>query len=133
LIVTRPPKLDAMIIVYCVGKDERNRMCEKYRPSSGTEGCQFETEFCDHCKADKPYGTCEIMTNSMCYAVDDPKYPKQWIYKDGKPTCTAFDPVDGCDKKRTDLFSGDLLGKEKNELRKSKFGVDPGQTVYLPM
>jgi len=101
-------------------------MCEKYRPSSGTEGCQFESEFCANCKAEEGYrnnpddwDACEIITNSMCYAVDDPKYPKQWIYKDGKPTCTAFDPVDGCDKKRTDLFSGDLFGKGKNAANKN--------------
>jgi len=26
----------------------------------------------------------------MCYGVNEPQYPKEWIYKDGKPTCTAF-------------------------------------------
>jgi len=26
----------------------------------------------------------------MIYEIGDPQYPKQWIYKDGKPTCTSF-------------------------------------------
>lgn len=68
---------------------------KKYRPSNGTEGMAFMSEFCDTCIHEnavpdkKP--NCEIMTNSMCLGIDDKDYPSEWTYdKDGKPICTKF-------------------------------------------
>jgi len=34
---------------------------------------------------------CEILRNTMAFDVDDPEYPREWIYDEsGKPCCTAF-------------------------------------------
>lgn len=69
-------------------------MSEKYRPSNGTEGMLFMSNFCDNCKhmpidPDAP-DQCEIQLYAMAFGINKPEYPKEWIYKDGEPTCTAF-------------------------------------------
>ena len=34
---------------------------------------------------------CTIIADTMCYDIEDEKYPKEWTYdKDGHPCCTAF-------------------------------------------
>lgn len=72
------------------------RMSERYRPSSGCEGADFQEEFCSRCRADQAFrdGTgdsCPIIAATMVFDVDDENYPAEWIYgADGKPTCTAF-------------------------------------------
>lgn len=58
-----------------------------YRPSNGSEGCIFESQWCMCCLANN---ICRTPLNAMIYEIGDPQYPKQWIYKDGKPTCTSF-------------------------------------------
>lgn len=69
---------------------------KKYRPSNGSEGDSFMSDYCYQCIHDNPdYNAssprCEIMTATMCYDVNDPEYPPEWIYgDDGKPTCTKF-------------------------------------------
>lgn len=69
---------------------------EKYRPSNGSEGCDFESWFCDRCVKDRDWrenedNPCEIHNNALVYDENDEDYPKEWIYdKDGNPTCTAF-------------------------------------------
>jgi hypothetical protein len=81
----------AMQLCWCGG----GNMKEKYRPSSGCEGMWFTETYCMnciHCDPD-PDGDkqCQILCSSMCYDVDDPKYPKEWIYgDDGTPKCTQF-------------------------------------------
>ncbi|MCB0739202.1 MAG: hypothetical protein KDC92_16955 [Bacteroidetes bacterium] len=27
---------------------------------------------------------------SMCYSINDPEYPTEWVYVDNKPTCTKW-------------------------------------------
>lgn len=71
----------------------------KYRPSNGTEGEGFICAFCgvcarsDHNKPgadeDALFG-CEITGNTMLYDVNDPNYPKEWVWDGLEPTCTAF-------------------------------------------
>lgn len=69
---------------------------DRYQPSSGCEGADFQEAFCDRCAADQAFrdGTgdgCPIIANTMVFAVEDERYPAEWIYgADGKPTCTAF-------------------------------------------
>jgi hypothetical protein len=64
----------------------------KYRPSNGTEGMQFEDEFCDKCEHDN--GTnCEILFNTMIFDIDDEEYPEEWQIVEGKPTCTKFEEI----------------------------------------
>ena len=73
---------------------------EKYRPSNGTEGDGFHENFCFRClherwihrqKEDRDEDKCEIMSRSLLYQVDDPKYPSEWTYDEkGQPTCTKF-------------------------------------------
>ena len=67
---------------------------QPYRPSNGSEGEMFMAAFCDRCKlnADELDG-CNILSDSFCYDVGDPEYPKEWTHDGrGRPTCTAFVP-----------------------------------------
>jgi hypothetical protein len=68
-------------------------MTEKYRPSNGSEGMDFMSRFCDVCKKDNPDKMilCPIIAATFAFNVDDPMYPKEWIYDEGKPICTAFE------------------------------------------
>lgn len=73
-----------------------------YRPSCGTEGMAFDEQWCSRCKKDEkfrdtydsaygPDDGCQILADTFVYEIDDPKYPKEWIYDaDGVPSCTAF-------------------------------------------
>lgn len=90
---------------------------QSYRPGSGTEGMAFDDKWCSHCARDAEFRKddnadpalgCQILADTYVYDVDDPKYPKEWIYgRDGRPCCTAFttDPSKPlrCDK-TLDLF-----------------------------
>lgn len=73
---------------------------EPYCPSNGTEGEGFMARWCNRCKRDRAFQDsggeepgCEIISASMAYNVRDPKYPKEWVWQDGRPVCTAFDNV----------------------------------------
>lgn len=68
---------------------------KSYRPSNGTEGIYFESEFCMNCinchpnPEEKPQ--CEIMMNAFMHSQNEPEYPKEWQYDENdEPTCTAF-------------------------------------------
>lgn len=86
-------------------------MAEPYRPSTGTEGADFQEQWCCRCRRDQafqetfdsPYGPeegCPIVADTFVYEIDDPKYPKEWIYDaDGRPICTAFEHIDAPEKK----------------------------------
>lgn len=64
---------------------------ELYMPSNGSEGEIFLEKWCGNCKKDSTFRKedaktmCPIFTKSL---VED--NVKQWIYKDGIPTCTSF-------------------------------------------
>lgn len=70
-----------------------------YQPSNGSEGANFVETYCMnciHCDPD-PDGPkqCKILCASLCYSVDEPGYPKEWIYGDnGEPTCTKWEKWD---------------------------------------
>ena len=69
---------------------------ESYQPSNGSEGMWFEGEFCDQCIHQTPIcdhikqKNCDIVLMAMLHSPGHPEYPKEWIYRDGKPTCTKF-------------------------------------------
>lgn len=65
-------------------------MAEKYRPSNGTEGDWFMSQFCDRCAKDTEASPCPIIAATMALDVDDPDYPEEWIEDDSGPRCTAF-------------------------------------------
>lgn len=72
---------------------------EPYRPSNGTEGEAFCEAFCFRCKRYAgdtiDMDPCEIETNAIIFEIGEDEYPKEWIYDaDGKPRCTAFEPVE---------------------------------------
>lgn len=71
---------------------------KKYIPSNGTEGEGFFECFCYHCiNCDPdPCGEkqCDIMLRALCYDIDEPEYPTEWVYVENKPTCTAYVPWD---------------------------------------
>ncbi len=67
-----------------------------YRPSNGTEGMRFQAQFCERCTREgdwRKHEYCEILSNTMAFKVTEEGYPKEWVIEDGKPKCTAFDPV----------------------------------------
>jgi hypothetical protein len=72
---------------------------KKYRPTSGSEGCSFESEFCDKCYhdlMDEETGDyirqCDIHDRVILFEIDDPKYPDEWRICPAteKPVCSAF-------------------------------------------
>ena len=76
----------------------RQRRSLKYRPSNGTEGEIFMAAWCERCKRDEgfPESGCQIIADSMAFAVKDPRYPKEWMYDEGDvfgttARCTAFE------------------------------------------
>ena len=64
-----------------------------YRPSNSDEGDWFEAQFCDCCERQADYPGCYIKRKALMYHAGDVRYPKEWIYDEGKPTCTAFKRV----------------------------------------
>lgn len=68
-----------------------------YRPSNGTEGMIFLSQFCHQCAHEKYHHTlddgdkaCEIYTSTLVYDLGDSEYPSEWVYDSlGNPRCTA--------------------------------------------
>jgi hypothetical protein len=64
-----------------------------YRPPNGEDGMIFMETFCDRCSKDIT-NACTILFGSLSYDIDDPEYPKEWVYDaDRNPTCTAFEKL----------------------------------------
>lgn len=67
---------------------------ESYSPSNGTEGSSFEEDHCYQCiNCNTEPGAkkkCDIWANAIIHWPSGPGYPREWIYKNGKPTCTSF-------------------------------------------
>ena len=74
---------------------------KSYRPSNGTEGHWFESQWCNRCVKESG---CTILTGA--YAG---KSPKQWVEGDDGPRCTSFQdhkrPTSFRCKKTDDLFN----------------------------
>jgi len=87
-------------------------MSEPYRPSNGSEGLMFQEQWCNRCRRDRAFREssagedgCPILADTMFYMVDDPNYPKEWVWNpeelkrtgvltfgsDDGPRCTAFE------------------------------------------
>ena len=76
-----------------------------YRPSSGSEGIDFQSAWCGECKHDKLWNgeavdpdrvsqddMCQIIGRSMAHSIDEPGYPQEWVRaQDGRPMCLAFE------------------------------------------
>jgi hypothetical protein len=87
---------------------------ELYQPSNGTEGMRFMSIFCDNCvkcPSIEANNHCGILTRTMIYDRTDKKYPRQWIYQNGKPVCTSF--------KDRDEHNAERRAKRKPESDKS--------------
>lgn len=92
-----------------------NAALEPYRPGSGTEGMAFDDAWCAHCARDAAWREddrndgCDILSRTFALDIEDPDYPKEWIYgRDGVPRCTAFttDPTTPVRCDRTpDMFA----------------------------
>lgn len=65
-----------------------------YRPSTGTEGMDFEYEFCQHCIHQNPDPNskkqCDILFRAFWYNIGEEKYPREWQYLNDQGICTAF-------------------------------------------
>lgn len=65
-----------------------------YRPSNGTEGECFFNHYCDHCIHDNGDDKlCDIIAASMAFDIDDPEYPKEWIYEQENERLNGIHPV----------------------------------------
>ena len=59
---------------------------EPYMPCNGTEGDIFEARWCYQCVENSSIEyDCTILTSAYCG-----QQPKEWIYYNNKPICTAF-------------------------------------------
>jgi len=66
-----------------------------YRPSNGSEGEWFQSEFCEKCERDRYESKpCRILGRTMAFDIDDKQYPREWVRDAGEwpgnPRCTAF-------------------------------------------
>lgn len=97
---------------------------EPYRPSNGTGASVFMEGFCFKCvKFPQNYDDnkqCQIFLRTMAHDIDEPEYPNQWQYLDGKPTCTAF--------KDRDQFNAERRANRKALLSKVRDGDMFGET-----
>lgn len=109
-------------------------MTKPYRPSSGTEGASFFEAWCCRCARDKAMREgcdidecddnekCQIIADTMCYGIDDPKYPKEWIEDESGQRCTAFieswEGVPEVDTQTVDMFNttkGDSNARQETQ------------------
>lgn len=73
---------------------------EPYRPSNGTEGIDFHENWCTVCQRERAYmddpdsheKACKIFSLSLIHNVDDQAYPRELIYSQSGPVCTAYRP-----------------------------------------
>ncbi len=77
-----------------------------YRPSNGTEGEAFISEWCGNCARDlsangtkdfddcEEHELCDIIARSFAHDESEPEYPREWVEDDDGPRCTAFVPKD---------------------------------------
>lgn len=78
------------------------KVYKPYRPSNGTEGHCFMEHWCANCARDKPWSEgkdydscgpeeiCSIIGNTMSEDIHSTDYPKEWVYGDNGPMCSAF-------------------------------------------
>lgn len=66
--------------------------CKPYLPANGTEGDIFEARWCERCTQENDdYGIwCDIHSLAL-----RGEQPKEWIYYENKPMCTAFKKREG--------------------------------------
>jgi hypothetical protein len=90
----------------------RDMADELYLPSNGTEGYSFLEAMCGNCARDaemngtKPYDECGDDDYCEIIAASFRGQVKEWVIRDGEPTCTAFTDCGKprrCDK-TTDMF-----------------------------
>lgn len=96
------------------GAIEGGRMTKKYRPSNGSEGEGFMEHWCIRCWLDRNED-CPILANALCYGIDDPEYPAEWVQDENGARCTAF--IDEADRVAIDreVYAED----EKRQMRLS--------------
>lgn len=66
----------------------------QYRPSSATEGADFEVKWCQRCQHDAEFNagagdSCPILANALAGV-----RVTEWRYWRGDPICTAFEAID---------------------------------------
>lgn len=71
-----------------------------YRPSNGDEGERFEAAYCDRCKRqpdefDSYHDECHILADAFMFEIGEEGYPAEWVWAQGWPLCTAYEPRDG--------------------------------------
>ncbi|EYR81816.1 hypothetical protein [Shinella sp. DD12] len=63
-----------------------------FRPANGTEGCIFESRYCEHCSRDAAFRQ-DMENNDGCEilaAAHAGEQPTQWVYRGGMGHCTNF-------------------------------------------
>lgn len=83
-----------------IAESMRSCVGQSFRPSNGAEGYCFEAAWCLRCDRDDAFqkdmntAGCCILADALCFDIDAPEYPQEWIYGgDGQPVCTAFEPI----------------------------------------
>lgn len=65
-------------------------MSKPYRPSNGTEGDIFMTEFCFRCARDSEECPCELLGAMLAFSIGEEGYPPELIEDEQGARCTAF-------------------------------------------
>lgn len=81
-------------------------MAIPFQPANGTQGADFIDHWCGRCARDAAYRDggpdadpalgCQILADTFAFEIDDPRYPKEWIWKNGEGYCTAFTEDPAC-------------------------------------
>lgn len=86
---------------------------QKWRPSNGTEGEMFQSNYCSDCDRWDEETGCPIAAATFSLDKGDPEYPQEWqIGSDGQPTCSAFNDPDAADPRQLDMFVARPIGPE---------------------
>ena len=88
-----------------------------YRPSHGSEGESFQSQYCFHCRRNKGEEGCRILLFTMIYGINDPDYPEEWIRTEGGPVCLAFADKRIPAPEETDPRQQTLWGSDEPEQR----------------
>lgn len=99
-----------------------------YRPSNGTEGDIWESNYCHKCAHEKYAHTmddddrkCEIYSNMLIYNINETEYPKEIKYNaEGMPHCANWKKWD---------WRKDDDGNWNDPTPKNPTGDDPNQLI----
>ena len=81
-----------------------------YRPSNGSEGDWFESQWCSTCIHNHPEHGCKVWFYALMFPIDDKLYPKELVEGKDGPICTKWSDHAKPKHKPRCKKTGDLFG-----------------------